>query len=310
MEVLKKLSKRIVLLIIVILLTAGSSAMAASPRVAFGGTIDIGSDERVLGDVVIFGGEVFVRGIVDGDVVAVGSRAQVEGSITGDLVIVGGRGRLEPGSQIKGDVTIVQGQFNRSPEASVLGSINQVSAAHIRHVRIPFTVFPRHTDLYFNVFSFFFILFVMLLISYFFPGSVKGIASTLKDEWGVSLLIGAAAALLFIPLMLLLAITIVGIPLAILLPVFYWITLLFGQAGIFLILGQWVRKVIRLPGEKVISTTILGVLMFYLARIIIRVIPLIGGPIIAMLLILIYLSALGGVLRSRFGTCKPWLNRQ
>ena len=77
--------------------------------VRFNGDVTIGRDERVDGDVVVMFGS-----------------ADVDGEVTGDLVVVMGPLSLGPEAVVRGDVVVVGGRLNRTAGAQVLGDLNEV----------------------------------------------------------------------------------------------------------------------------------------------------------------------------------------
>ncbi|MDX1623851.1 MAG: sulfite exporter TauE/SafE family protein [Gemmatimonadota bacterium] len=86
---------------------------------------------RSEGDRVRMGGSVVVREDehVEGDVVAVGGSVRILGSVEGDVSAIGGSVRLGPGAVVDGDVVAVGGRIHRSPGAVVHGSIEETSWA-------------------------------------------------------------------------------------------------------------------------------------------------------------------------------------
>ena len=77
--------------------------------VSFSGDVTVGRDERV-----------------DGDVVVIFGSADVDGEVTGDLVVVMGPLNLGPEAVVRGDVSVVGGRLNRTLGAQVLGDLNEV----------------------------------------------------------------------------------------------------------------------------------------------------------------------------------------
>jgi hypothetical protein len=78
--------------------------------VRVGGSVTVGEDEVVGGDVVAIGGSVSVRGEVQGEVVAVGGALD-----------------LGPRAVVSGDVTVVGGTLTRAEGAVVRGEVHEVN---------------------------------------------------------------------------------------------------------------------------------------------------------------------------------------
>lgn len=92
-------------------------------QVIFGGTFTLESGEVLNGDLVIFGGSVELEegSIVDGDVLLFGGNAEVHGEIGGDLALLGGNADLGPSAVIGGDVVTLGGNVHRAQGAVVEG---------------------------------------------------------------------------------------------------------------------------------------------------------------------------------------------
>ncbi len=77
-------------------------------------------------DIVVVGGFLKIRGMVDGDALVMGGSATVEGHVTGDVVAIGGPVRLEDGAHVEGDVSSVGSEVYQDRGARVDGEIEQV----------------------------------------------------------------------------------------------------------------------------------------------------------------------------------------
>ena len=91
----------------------GAVSSASEPIFRTGGRIHIAEGDRVE-DVVSALGELIVDGEVDGDMVAMLSTARLSSTavVDGDLVVVGGSLTVEPGAVVSGDMVVVGGSFD------------------------------------------------------------------------------------------------------------------------------------------------------------------------------------------------------
>ena len=80
-----------------------------SDIVRIGGPVTVGADERVRGDIVVIGGPLVV-----------------DGEVTGDIVCVGGPATFGPQAEVRGEVTIVGGPIHRAPTAELGGGVNEI----------------------------------------------------------------------------------------------------------------------------------------------------------------------------------------
>jgi hypothetical protein len=74
--------------------------------VRFGSSIHVSADERVAGNVVSMGGDITVEGQVQGDVVCIGGRVELgpQARVEGDLVALGGDIERAAGSVVGGEI--------------------------------------------------------------------------------------------------------------------------------------------------------------------------------------------------------------
>jgi hypothetical protein len=293
---------------------------AASPyRRRSEGRVRIGGDIRVEGDEE-----------VDGPVVAVLGSVFVNGRVTDAVVAVGGGVTLGPDAQVRGDVTAVGGGVTRDQGSAVGGQINAVQFDW-PHVTVrpvdwwPFSVHPAWgggpwhgfrlmgTLLRLALFALLAVLVTLLL-----PGSVGRIRDTVRFEPWKCALAGLFAQLLFVPLLVIgivvLVISIVGIPLLVLVPfvvLAFFLALLLGFAGAASAFAGAVvdRSSRSLP--TAVSLLVVGLALIWGLTVVGRVVSLAGGPlgwIAALFLVAGFLveyaawtMGLGGALLTRFG---------
>lgn len=111
----------------VALAVAALLLLAAVPGVALaeqrgGGTVVVGPDETVQGDLQAFGGTVVVRGTVTGDLSAVGGAVQIPGTVQGS--VEASAGSVEISGTVGGDVDVAAGSLLVADGATVRGSLN------------------------------------------------------------------------------------------------------------------------------------------------------------------------------------------
>ncbi|KUO53603.1 MAG: hypothetical protein APF76_12405 [Desulfitibacter sp. BRH_c19] len=138
---------------------------------------------------------------------------------------------------------------------------------------------------------FFMVIFLALAVLNitFFPRNVKLVGQAITTDLGLVLGRGLLAAILMGPAMLLLAITIIGIPA---------VMLLFGAASIMGYTAiAWIIGEKMLRGSNSIVATAVGVLLVG----VLTIVPVLGWLLALVLLIV----ALGAVVTTRFGTVSP-----
>jgi hypothetical protein len=101
-----------------------------------------------------------------------------------------------------------------------------------------------------------FSLILAVLVTMIVPRNVERVRETIEKGPGKSFLIGFVASILFLPLFLLLCITIIGLPVAlIVLPIIYFVVEIMGFAGISLWVGRKLQRgsgsILPSPAAKV-----------------------------------------------------------
>ena len=283
-----------------------------------------GARFRLGGDVTVKAGEA-----VGSDVVVVLGSAHVEGRVDGDVVAVGGSVYLGPKSDVQGSVTSVGGQVARADGARVSGEINEVrvsAPAFGPVVRIGswrewtwFTnPFGATADLVGTLVRMSLVgLFAALLVA-MVPGPVRRVADRASAEPWRAGLVGLAAQLLFVPLLVLtvvvLAVSIIGIPLLLLVPfglVALLVGLVLGFAGAGCAVGELVGRRSSSSAQTLLVSLVVGLALIWGLTVIARIAGLTGLPVGMLVGILLFAGFLieylaltvgfGAVILSRFG---------
>ena len=322
--------KRVFLLMMLLVLLIPAQALAADTGrdiVLFGNSAVIEADETV-GDVIVFGGSATIHGTATGDVLVFGGGASITGSVYGNVIAFGGGPRLESGevksdivgfgggatvdslvggniisfggstsllanAVVNGDIFTVGGSLNRSAGAVVNGSVNSPLNMNLSWTG---SSLPGLTFFGFSLFRIWSLLVVVLLgwlIYARLPKHVTQVANTMTLDPAKAVIFGFIGYLAIVPLMLLMVVTIVGIPLVPVLLMAVAVGRLLGQIALGLVAGHWLAARLNL------ETASVAVVLFGLTTL--GMLSLVPG--IGFALSLFYgLVGFGAVLRSRFGT--------
>jgi hypothetical protein len=253
------------------------------------GDVEVGPDEVVHDDVVCIGGTATVAGKVEGSVVVVGGHLKFSGEAR-EVVVVGGksefsgtadkhvavlaRATLGSGAVIHGEFVHVLGQLTRAPEAVVQGKDVEVGS-HL-HPRLQ-RILSRGLMGIFIVIRIISILIsgvVLLIIAALAPERIDRMAEALPARWPSSLGFGFLAWLGFGVLFLVLFITLIGIPLAVLLGLGAWVLSLVGVASLLVLFGRRLGAGTGLLDDA--PSVMASMLVGFLALAIIRFIPVLG----------------------------------
>jgi hypothetical protein len=252
--------------------------------------------DRRNGDRVRIGGGVTVDAdeSLAGDVVAVGGPVRIEGQVRGDVVAVGGGVTLGPRAVVDGDVTAVGGPLHRDPGAIVRGKAQEVSLGGIDLSRWTWRRNPVGQwwgNMVGSAFAFVgtlvrvcvLCLFAALVVLFGreYMERVGAVAANASVKAGA---VGFAAQILFVPLLVItiivLVMTIVGIPLILLIPfVILGIALvaLVGFTGVAHRVGQIVTGRLGRTDDNPYVSTLLGVVLIMAPVLLSRFASLGGG---------------------------------
>jgi cytoskeletal protein CcmA (bactofilin family) len=94
-----------------------------SDMLVMGGVVTLEEGSTVEGDLAVFGGTVYANGLVEGDLAAIGGSLFVEGTVEGDLQVVGGMASLGEEAVVEGDVETVAGALQQADGATIEGEV-------------------------------------------------------------------------------------------------------------------------------------------------------------------------------------------
>jgi uncharacterized RDD family membrane protein YckC/cytoskeletal protein CcmA (bactofilin family) len=259
-------------------------------RVTIASDNHIAGDEKVPGDAVAVMGDLTVDGSVAGDAVAVIGDNTINGPVDGDAVAVMGDLKLGPKARVGGDVVCIGGTLQRDPQAVIEGKIVNQSSGNRFHGLRPLHMFVAHgfKTVWFWVINSL-ILALYALVALLFPKAVRSVGDTLVEHPGKSFLAAFLTVLALPVVFIILCVTVIGIPLAILLVPASVGFMMFGKASFYALVG---RKITQDRLHLSIAVLIGGLIcgLFFL-------IPLIG----LMLTLLVSLIMMGCCVAAIFG---------
>jgi nitrate reductase NapE component len=268
-------------------------------------TIDPGSMERMepqaprtprarrREDIVRIGGSVTVDSdeFVRGDVVVIGGSASINGEIDGEVVVVGGSARFGPQADVRGDITVVGGGLSRDPAAVIRGGINEIGFGGIpwrgewgRHANWDWMngIYPvaRLTGTLVRITL---LLLLTTLVLFVAKTPVEQIADRVAADPVKSWFVGFLAEMLFIPVLIMtavvLAISVIGIPLLVLLPVAIvalLVVMLVGFAAVAYHIGRLLQDKVDGLRTRPYAATFVGILLIVSPVLLARLVGLTG----------------------------------
>jgi hypothetical protein len=105
--------------------------------VIFGDNFTLGSGDTLTGDLVVFGGNVEIEedATIQGDMVVIGGNVTLDGIVSGSTVIIGGSTSMSETAVVRGDLVTVGGSLSREPGSEVAGEV--VTNIPAPDIRIP-----------------------------------------------------------------------------------------------------------------------------------------------------------------------------
>ncbi len=284
-------------------------------------------------DIVRIGGGVRVSADehVTGDVVAIGGSADVDGQVDGEVVVVGGSLSLGPNAVVRNDVVVVGGGVRRHADAVIEGKLQEVGFEAMFGPSWD----PRGTWAEWNPMGAFYPfarfmgtmmrigLLVLLagLVILVARTPVEQIADRTAAEPIKSWAIGFLVEILFGPLLILtivvLAISIIGIPLLLLVPVAIvamMVVFLVGFTGVSYQVGRLLQDRVDWLRTRPYPATIAGIAVILSPLLVARLLGLAGaGGFVAWLLVAVgfiaeyvaWTTGLGAAALVRFGGPAP-----
>jgi cytoskeletal protein CcmA (bactofilin family) len=282
---------------------------------------------ELTGDLVAIGGAVNVSGLARGDVASVGGPVAITGKVAGDVTSIGGGVDLKDAGEIDGGVSVLGGAFLKGPKAAHKGEVRSFDLRALR------TVLPRvlKTARYagdgehganpwligglvgLGLLFFFSMLatgaILLLLPAVFFPKNVENAAAVISGDMWRACGIGALLLVGFFPGLLMMLVSVLGIPLVPFALMLYAIAGALGLSAFSVVLQhrffEGIKKAgpVGLPGKVAAGYALMAGLVLFG-----KVIPLVGGVLTLigfMLLCFGTMLGLGAAWMTRMGNQKP-----
>ena len=280
--------------------------------VRIGGSVTVDNDEYVRGDVVVIGGS-----------------ANINGEVDGEVVVVGGSARFGPQADVRGDITVVGGGLSRDSSAVIRGSINEVGFGGIpwrgewgRSADWDWMngIYPvaRLTGTLVRITL---LILLTTLVLFVAKTPVEQIADRVAADPVKSWFVGFLAEMLFIPVLIMtavvLAISIIGIPLLVLLPVAVvalLVVMLVGFTAVAYHIGRLLQDKVDVLRSRPYAATFAGILLIVSPVLLARLVGLTGDlgfvvwPIAAVGFLLeysVWTAGLGAAALARFNRPTP-----
>ncbi len=288
----KMMKQRLLLLVLLGLLLVGCDGGLYSGTLIFEGAHDFGPGTQLPGDVFVRAGTAdFTDGSqVAGSVYMLGGALVVNGEIGGDLALLGGNLTLGPRAVVRGNLRLGGGEIDRAETAVIAGEVVTGSG-----VEIPAAVLEQQQswDDWLRAISAALLLAGLGgLLARGRPQPLARIGEAVVDNALVSGALGLLVLLVLPALLVMMAFTIILIPLVIVIGLLLFLLLGYGLVAVGRQLGEWLSERLNReisPAAATFWGTLLLLLLFE--------IPYVGDGLLAVTAVLV----LGAVLLTRLG---------
>jgi hypothetical protein len=251
---------------------------------------------RRQGEIVRIGGDVRVERdeVVEGDVVVVFGSAEIYGEAEREVTVVMGSLTLGPEAVVRDEVNVIGGTLNRSPTARIEGEVHNIGLGGPWRAEgfgdvVRDAFLWRVGGLAATLMRVVLVLLLALVVVAFGPGVVERIADRTAVDPLRAGLIGFCAELLFVPLLVItvvvLAISIIGIPLLVLVPfgiLLALVVLLVGFTGVAYQVGRILHARFGWSGRGAYATVALGVIVIGGLTVLARSAAVLGGDLLGL----------------------------
>jgi uncharacterized RDD family membrane protein YckC len=238
-------------------------------------------DGLVENETVSILGDTTINGRVRREVVVVGGTAIINGVVDGKVTVVGGNIEMGPEGVVDGKITVVGGKLNKAPSAVVHGRVEQVGAFGIAPAMTGLRAWFHQCLMYGRplaigpnlgwVWSIAAVaLAFYILVGFLFPGPVRKCVETLEQRPGKSLLAAVAVVVLTPILLIIMTLTVVGVPVAI------FALFVFGIFG-RVVMHAWLgSRFTRYLGDSPLNHVALSVLVGGVMITLLYLVPVLG----------------------------------
>lgn len=314
------MKKTLVLLLVITLFLAltPTSVLAQDPapgntitgdQVVIGNTFRLENGETLDGSLLVIGGTATTASatMVNGDLVLIGGTLSINGSVNGNIVSIGGLVNLEDAAVVNGNLTMVGASLKRSPTAQISGSVTEETSRFQdfdfldkNGIKLPF---PLNRKPLTRVLTATFQALVMgalaVVVGLLLPGNLKNSAAAFVREPVVTGGVGLLTVVVAPTIMVLLALTILLIPVSLLAIIAFTLAIVFGNIVVGYEIGNRFSTLVKDTWHPSIAAGI-GTLILSLVTGIAGVIPCVGWVLGFIASIL----GLGAVVTSRFGSTR------
>ncbi|MCA9389974.1 hypothetical protein KC571_01105 [candidate division WWE3 bacterium] len=231
-----------------------------------GGRIIIAEDVTIGGSLLIGGGQVTNYAQVEKNLLAGAGEMVIDGSVGSSVEIGAGSLTFGPNAKVVGDIKYASDvEANIDPSADLQGELSRIDP----QIKSTFEKSTGRRELQarfgFSVWSYLSMLLVGLMALYFFNKPLKNMSEIVTHRPWASLGFGLIVLFMALPLLLILMFTVIGVPLAVILMLIFFLEIYLSRIVVSVLIGDLIQK--QMPDNKVNPYVLfaLGLLLFFIA---------------------------------------------
>src|SRR5579859_591420 len=247
-----------------------AAGCASGDRTVWGDSLTVRGSDQICGNVDVYGGSAIVNGGVTGNVTVVGGSAIVNGAVTGNVTAVGGSIILGASADVGGNVDALGGDVRKAPTAIVGGNIEH---GYVFHGVSPLSWLGFTGGFVIHWWNMLFWGLAGALAAIFFPHQLRTVRSVVRRAPVMSFVAGLATLVIGVVVALVLFITCIGIPVALVLGIAMWLAWVLGTVAIGLWIGEGLFRLSGSPDRSPVLASVMGVLLLTVCE----SVPCVGG---------------------------------
>jgi cytoskeletal protein CcmA (bactofilin family) len=313
---MKVTSKLLIIMALAFALFLPAQALAAEPAVdiqsarpdefVFGGNFVLTSGQTLRGNLWVFGGNAEIQqdSRITGSIMVAGGNLRINGLVEGDINAAGGNVQLLESAHVRGDVNMLGGTLSQRQGSQIEGRVQENGRGPIQIVPpgIPIPSFDVRTTAAWDFMSFlfqsFFLAALAVLAALFIPRPIERVSRTAASQPLIAAGLGLLTVVVVPILMLIMAITLILIPVSLITGLVLGLLMLFGWIAVGLEVGRRLEGLFKstwaLPVSAGVGTLVLTLVAGGAGRYIICV-----GWILPVFVLVL---GLGSTLLTRAGT--------
>ena len=297
-------------------------------KLIMGGQFQLHDGDVLNGDLLVLGGIIHLEegATINGNIAIMGGKFEINCDVQGDLIVVGGAGDVQAAAKIDGDVFTLGSQVNLHDEAVINGeilsgdipesgfvlpSIPSIPSVPTLPKEVPNLFTPLISGfsiarfitgmlvgfLWYILRSFMWAI-VAILVVLFFSKPVDRVAKAVVKQAFVDFAMGLLTAFAFLGLIILFAVTIIGIPISLLIILVFLISWAFGVISIGNEVGKRLSAAFNQHWAPAVEAGVGVLLLTLVTNGIGKIVPCVGWLLPATVGVI----GLGAVVMTKFGS--------